>query len=184
MSRTHDPIDKRLRNRLRRQREEHCPICRGALGPILYDVDHLDPRGFQMDHIVPLSRGGQKRWDNLQAVHRQCNRAKSRPSARRSPSHAQAVDDQDDDEHQAASGRRELSTRAVQQVSRHASPAPRRHVRDEQAMDTMSQQRAGEMQTWMSARVWGGVPQTHRVPSRGLRACVPRDFEQQKTGRA
>ncbi|WP_216701238.1 HNH endonuclease [Mycolicibacterium gilvum] len=75
--RTHDPIDKRLRERLRRQQIEHCDICNGAHGPILYDVDHLHPLAFSVDHIVPLARGGQKVADNCRATHRVCNRLKS-----------------------------------------------------------------------------------------------------------
>ncbi len=76
--RTHDPLDKRLRARLRRERNEHCPICEGRLGPILYDTDdHLNPLAFQLDHVVPLARGGQKVWSNVQPAHRTCNRAKS-----------------------------------------------------------------------------------------------------------
>lgn len=75
--RTHDPIDKRLRARLRSQREEHCELCNGQLGPILYDdVDHLHPLAFAADHIVPLSRGGAKHFTNLMAVHRLCNQRK------------------------------------------------------------------------------------------------------------
>ena len=58
MSRTHNPVDKRLKARLRRQRDEHCPLCAGALGPINYDTDdHLDPLAMQMDrHRADLPR--------------------------------------------------------------------------------------------------------------------------------
>lgn len=78
MSRQHEPIDKRLRERLRKQREEHCPLCDGKLGPILYEgVDHLHPLAFSADHITPLARGGTKHFANLQATHRRCNRLKS-----------------------------------------------------------------------------------------------------------
>lgn len=77
MVRTHEPIDKRLRARLRKQRETHCQLCNGQLGPILYDdVDHLHPLAFAADHIIPLSRGGAKHFTNLMAVHRLCNQRK------------------------------------------------------------------------------------------------------------
>lgn len=78
MTRQHEPIDKRLRERLRKQRNEHCPLCDGARGPILYDdVDHLHPLAFSADHVVPIARGGLKVWHNMQATHRTCNRTKS-----------------------------------------------------------------------------------------------------------
>ena len=76
-ARSHDPIDKRLRERLRRQQIEHCYICNGARGPIRYDLDHLDPLAFAVDHVIPLSRGGQKIAGNCRATHRVCNRLKS-----------------------------------------------------------------------------------------------------------
>lgn len=75
--RTHDPLDKRLRARLRHQQDPNCGICHGRLGPIDYTAPAGHPLSFEADHITPLARGGEKSWDNLQAAHRTCNRAKS-----------------------------------------------------------------------------------------------------------
>jgi len=93
--RTHDPLDKRLRARLRNQQDPNCGICHGRLGPIDYTAPAGHPLSFEADHITPLARGGEKSWDNLQAVHRACNRAKSdrlpgettRPRIRTGPAH-------------------------------------------------------------------------------------------------
>lgn len=38
--------------------------------------NHRAGRGFQIDHVVPLSRGGLHAWDNLALSCAQCNRAK------------------------------------------------------------------------------------------------------------
>lgn len=45
--------------------------------PIDYDADHLDPRAFTVDHIIPLDAGGPDELDNKAAAHRACNRDKS-----------------------------------------------------------------------------------------------------------
>lgn len=52
------------------------PPCALCGEPIDYDLPHLDPGQFVVDHIVPLSRGGADTLDNKQAAHRSCNRAK------------------------------------------------------------------------------------------------------------
>lgn len=44
-----------------------CGICGG-------DVDPFD---FEVDHIVPVSKGGFHNYENVQPSHRRCNRAKS-----------------------------------------------------------------------------------------------------------
>jgi len=51
-----------------------CAIC-GA--PINYDLAHLDPMAFVVDHVIPLAAGGTDTLDNKQSAHRSCNRAKS-----------------------------------------------------------------------------------------------------------
>jgi 5-methylcytosine-specific restriction endonuclease McrA len=52
-----------------------CAIC-GT--PIDWDAHPHSPAAYQLDHIIPLSRGGHRHEpSNLQAVHRYCNRLKS-----------------------------------------------------------------------------------------------------------
>lgn len=36
----------------------------------------LDPINYEIDHVIPLSRGGTHTYDNVQAAHRMCNRVK------------------------------------------------------------------------------------------------------------
>lgn len=50
-----------------------CGICGGALAD---GSDRLDPRAPQIDHIVPLAKGGEHSYANIQAAHRACNRQK------------------------------------------------------------------------------------------------------------
>ena len=45
--------------------------------PIDYEADHLDPRSFTVDHVIPLDAGGPDTLDNKAAAHRACNRDKS-----------------------------------------------------------------------------------------------------------
>ncbi len=42
-----------------------------------YAAHHLAPNAPQLDHVVPLTRGGPDTLDNCQVVCRKCNRAKS-----------------------------------------------------------------------------------------------------------
>lgn len=60
-----------------------CPPCGICGGEILYDLPHTDPRSYVIDHITPLDAGGPDTLDNLQAAHRDCNRAKSNTVAYR-----------------------------------------------------------------------------------------------------
>ena len=53
------------------------PACGICGEPIDYDLPHLHPRSFVVDHIVPLITGGADDLSNKQAAHRDCNRAKS-----------------------------------------------------------------------------------------------------------
>jgi len=50
-----------------------CALC-GQ--PIDYDLPHLDPMAYVVDHVVPLALGGLDTLGNKQAAHRTCNRSK------------------------------------------------------------------------------------------------------------
>src|SRR5690348_11568303 len=56
-----------------RRTKPPCGICGG-------DIDYApaspDPGSFEVDHIVPLARGGTDTLENKQASHRACNRDK------------------------------------------------------------------------------------------------------------
>lgn len=66
-----------IRDRHRRTIARDQPPCAICQQPIDYDLPHLDPGEFVVDHIIPLARGGTDTIDNKQAAHRSCNRAKS-----------------------------------------------------------------------------------------------------------
>lgn len=53
-----------------------CHIC-GE--PIDYSLPHLDPRAFVVDHVIPLSKGGDDALSNKKAAHRlrSCNASKA-----------------------------------------------------------------------------------------------------------
>lgn len=76
----------RLRARLARAKPA-CHICGGS---IAYDLPTPHPDSFELDHIIPLNRGGTHTIENAAASHRRCNRAKSdkdhAPIVRRSDS--------------------------------------------------------------------------------------------------
>ena len=56
-------------------RHDDCGICHKAID---YSLPSGHPMGFEVDHIVPISKGGAVYdMDNLQASHRECNRIKS-----------------------------------------------------------------------------------------------------------
>lgn len=71
-----------MRNTARRDRfrriisadEPPCAICGCQID---YKAHHLAPNSFQIDHIVPLDRGGDDVLDNIQPSCRNCNRRKS-----------------------------------------------------------------------------------------------------------
>lgn len=53
------------------------PDCYHCHEPIDYEAGHLDPMSFQLDHLVPLDKGGPDTLDNKVPSHRKCNRDKS-----------------------------------------------------------------------------------------------------------
>lgn len=56
-----------------RRTKPPCHICEQ---PIDYTLKSPDPMSFEVDHIVPLARGGADVLANKAASHRVCNRAK------------------------------------------------------------------------------------------------------------
>lgn len=72
-SRQYQHIDRVIRRRLR-TRQDPCGICGN---PIDYSLPQYHPLAFEVDHIVPISRGGLKTIDNSRASHRRCNRQRS-----------------------------------------------------------------------------------------------------------
>ena len=54
-------------------KRQPCHLC-GE--PIDYDLPHLDPMAFVVDHVVPLARGGKDEIANKRAAHRSCNGTK------------------------------------------------------------------------------------------------------------
>jgi 5-methylcytosine-specific restriction endonuclease McrA len=65
------------RDRFRRIIARDQPPCAICGCEIDYTAHHLAPNAFQIDHITPLARSGTDTIDNIQAVCRRCNRAKS-----------------------------------------------------------------------------------------------------------
>lgn len=55
-------------------RDPNCPICKREMH---MNTGQSDPRYVSLDHIVPLSKGGAHKADNIQLVCIECNRVKS-----------------------------------------------------------------------------------------------------------
>ena len=53
------------------------PPCHLCDKPIDYALRYPHPHSFEVDHIVPLDRGGADDLDNKAAAHLECNRRKS-----------------------------------------------------------------------------------------------------------
>lgn len=51
-------------------------VCKICGQPVVKDVPHMHPLEATIDHIIPLSKGGEHSWDNVQCTHRRCNRLK------------------------------------------------------------------------------------------------------------
>lgn len=64
----------RDRNRLKAERRG-CWICRvfGRPDHIDYSLPAGHPHSFEMDEIIPISKGGSPTYDNADAAHRCCN---------------------------------------------------------------------------------------------------------------
>lgn len=56
------------------QSHPNCGICGD---PIDYELPHLDPWEYVVDHVIPLAQGGEDELWNKQAAHRCCNRDKA-----------------------------------------------------------------------------------------------------------
>lgn len=56
-----------------RRTKPPCGICGGEID---YTIKSPDPESFEVDHIVPMARGGADVLANKQASHRRCNRTK------------------------------------------------------------------------------------------------------------
>lgn len=52
-------------------------IFRGKRGNLIQVIDHNDWRGFEIDHKVPVSKGGDNSFDNLLTSCAKCNNSKS-----------------------------------------------------------------------------------------------------------
>ena len=66
------------RDRMRRQIARSQPACHLCGEPIDYQLHHLDPRSFVIDHVIPLIKGGADALSNVKAAHRlrECNSKK------------------------------------------------------------------------------------------------------------
>lgn len=64
------------RQRMRRTIARTKPACHICGQPIDYDLGHLHPMSFVIDHVVPLAKGGADEASNVAAAHRSCNSTK------------------------------------------------------------------------------------------------------------
>ena len=70
------------RDRLRKVVARGHPACWICGEPIDYTIPTPHPDSYELDHKIPLNRGGEHTLTNAAASHRRCNRAKSdRPHA-------------------------------------------------------------------------------------------------------
>jgi len=56
--------------------EKYGLICHICLKNIDLSLNRRDPMGFQVDHVIPLSRGGEDKLDNVKPSHAKCNQQK------------------------------------------------------------------------------------------------------------
>ena len=57
--------------------EESNSICNICSEPIDMEARNPNPLDLNIDHIVPLVKGGAHKTDNIQAVHKKCNSNKA-----------------------------------------------------------------------------------------------------------
>lgn len=62
----------KMRARVARSRP-NCHLCGHAIN---FELPHLDPMAFVIDHVIPLAKGGADDITNVRAAHRSCNSAK------------------------------------------------------------------------------------------------------------
>ena len=66
---------------LAKTKPRNCPVCGKKIKP---DAPRVYPAGPSIDHIIPLSRGGEHNWSNVQIAHIGCNIKKgNKPSVSR-----------------------------------------------------------------------------------------------------
>src|SRR5690554_822709 len=68
---------KRNKERLKRIGKQNALPCALCLQPIDYELHHSDAMSFTVDHIVPVSLGGNENaYSNMQPAHSRCNKAR------------------------------------------------------------------------------------------------------------
>lgn len=67
---------KKAREAMKRELRGDNPTC--ALCGLIIDMSlpHTSKWSFEVDHIIPLAKGGSNSYDNFQPVHQKCNRLK------------------------------------------------------------------------------------------------------------
>jgi 5-methylcytosine-specific restriction endonuclease McrA len=73
MSGTRNTTQRDRDRRVIRRTKPPCGICGGEID---YTLRSPDPMSFEVDHVVPIARGGADELANKQASHRRCNRDK------------------------------------------------------------------------------------------------------------
>lgn len=68
-----DKIPARMRDAVYAKGEGRCYLCGDAINRAL---DRRDPLAYQVDHVVPVSKGGGTTLTNLRAAHAACNNLK------------------------------------------------------------------------------------------------------------
>lgn len=71
-----NPRNTAQRNRLRARAKATRAACHICGAPIDYDLASDDPLSFQLDHVIPLAKGGTDTVSNTAPSHKQCNSKK------------------------------------------------------------------------------------------------------------
>ena len=72
MTKRSSSLAKKMRARLRRTKPA-CHICGEVID---YDLPYSDPMSFVVDHVTPITKGGEDHPSNMRAAHRECNSKK------------------------------------------------------------------------------------------------------------